>query len=717
MNFFSRVKAAGSLIVGKSGGGWERMFEGIGAGNNNADLARPYANSVWVSAAIKFVAGPISAVPIIFTEDRRGGDVEIENPELTKFWQKPAKTKGGLMTQSAFLTATVGWLKLRGESFWILDDTWLMPRAKKSPLIVARPNEMREILSADRELIGWQYLDGRGKQSTLIPEQVRNIKFWNPYNEFRGLGEWEAAKMAADADYAQGVFARNLAKNNGDRGPIVIGKSGVASKEQQDQITALLRQKRELARQGDYRPIFLTGDIDVKEPGLQAVDAAYVAQRLENRHEIFVAFGVPPSFADVSASYSIGSASDRFKLIEETCMPLATMIADEIEAVTAMFLNDGKTIFADFDWTRHSTMQAVRREIFGSFKEAVGIGMPPRTAGEYFGLALPRFPGDEIGRIPFNLTEIIADGSTADPEPPADDAPEDKIADLFAMRAKHLCKAAKPVRKTTKAASDTWAKIHKAREPWERKFEQKISRYLMDARAETLRKIATFTTEEKTVAKSLDALSLIFDLNSWLTNWTRGLLGISRAAIEAAGFELWSDELGKDDPLTMPAAEVLQVLGERENRLKGAGEKVWTEVKDELEAGIKNGDTIDELAARVKTKFKGIESKRAKMIAITETTVVYESARDMVFRAAGVQWTMWVHSGLADHARLNHQGGDGQIRELGEQFDLGSAKLFYPGDPAAPASEVIGCKCVRIAATGPDQDEILGNDDDGDIPY
>ena len=85
----------------------------------------------------------------------------------------------------------------------------------------------------------------------------------------------------------------------------------------------MLRAKREAASRGEFRPAFLSAEVSVEDPKAQALDAALVAQRIENRDEIAVAFGVPPSMFRTSASYSIGSASDYFRLIETGCMPLA----------------------------------------------------------------------------------------------------------------------------------------------------------------------------------------------------------------------------------------------------------------------------------------------------------------------------------------------------------------------------------------------------------
>jgi HK97 family phage portal protein len=711
MNFLSKLI---SPFRAKAVGDWTRVFADTG-GSSGAALGNPYANSAWVHSAVRFVSNPISQVPLVFTEDRRGGDVRIEDPALTAFWERPGVTRGGKINRSDFIEATVGFLKLYGEAFWVLDDSWLTRVAAKSPLILARPSDMHEIIGGDgRELIGWQMTDGSGRRHDLIPGQVVQLKMWNPYHDFRGLAEWQAAMISADADYAAGTFARNLARNNGDRGPYVIGKNGIASDEQQKQITAMLRQKREMASRGDFRAVFLTGDIEIKEPTLQAVDAAYVSQRLENRKEVYAAFGVPPSFADSQASYSVGSASDRFKLIEETCMPLAAKISDAVEIVSAMLLGTGRTLFAEFDWDEHSTMQQVRGERFESAVKAIDRGMPWVSAGEYFRLGLPRFAGDDVGRIPYSLQEVESQKSESLKVEEEEEDPVEDLVNLFAGRTKAGCTGC------AKGAegSEQWKQTHAKREPWEKKFASSGRRLLMAARSETLRKIGEVEAlglTSKDIVQKYGALDLLFDLGSWLTDWTRALAGISRAALERAGFEVWTEELERTDPLTLPAKGVLEAIQDRENKISGAGEKIHADLRRQLEEAISQGETMDEIRGRVKRTFNTISSERIDMIARTETTAAYEVARDMSFREAGVEWTQWLTMADLGDRHPAYSGLHNQIRAIDEPFTIyGSLTMRFPGDPEGPAAEVINCRCVRIAVLGPDP---AGANNDPSLPY
>ena len=248
---------------------------------------------------------------------------------------------------------------------------------------------------------------------------------------------------------------------------------------------------------------------------------------------------------------------------------------------------------------------------------------------------------------------------------------------------------------------------------------KKIRRLLMDARSETLRKLAAVLEMEdatKAVEQRLNILAILFDLGEWLPRWVKALAEVDRNALMAAGLELWTEELGKDDPLVMPAVQVNTAIKLRENRLSNAGTKVWDRVRKDLEDAIADGTPNTELAGRIKQSFQGIDDTRAMAIAQTETTVVYETGRDMVFREAGIQWTQWLHSGLSDHARMTHQAAHEQIREMGEPFDIGGVPMKFPGDPEAPAEEVINCRCVRIAVAGPDQEDIEGGNND-EIPY
>lgn len=708
--------------VAKSAGWRDWLAGGLAPGDSKSHLHEAFKNSPWVMRAIKYCSDPIAAVDLDLFTDGRGGEVPMDSSEVKAFWNLPGMNLRGRMSAGDFFRATAGWLKLRGECFWILDDSWFSrrPLVRRSPLVIARPDDMEPVCGDMGEVIGWQWTRRGAKGVSgveyLTPENVVQLACWNPYDELRGLAEWEAAQMSAESDYFASRFAKNLMENNGDRGPIVTGE-GAASDEQIAQITRILREKRERNKRGEFVPAFLVGSgLNVTDPSVQAVDAAFMAQRMANKHEVFLAFGVPPSFSEVTASYSIGSASDRYRLIEETCKPLAEMIAGGVEAVmNGVRSPEGgwlrmpvveAEVFAGFNFDEHSTMVEVRTERVKSGAELVDRGVPWKVAGEYLGLKLPRFEGDEIGRVPFNLQEVNS-AKAAEEVAPVDKsrAVLEELGSLFNKRAMRLKSESEAKDKEEKEKVDferaeKWQKLHASRKPWEKMYSKKFSALLMKARAETLRKLGVM--DEKALQKK-NALDLVFDLPEWLEEFLEAMTTISRSARDAAAVELWVQELMReDDPAELPAANTLRFLRQRRNMLANTAEDIHQGILGTLEEGLNQGETMDELAERTRSAFNGISKSRAEAIATTETSVAYETARQETFEAAGVEFKEWLGSGLGN-MRHTHWKADqeNQTVRTEDKFSVGGFALAHPGDPNGPPQEVIRCNCIAIASTGP----------------
>ena len=713
--------ASGLLTITKSGGASQHNFlkgDGISdEGGSMVNLGSPYRDSVWVKRAIKHVAEPISSVPINFTLDKKGGEVIIEDPILD-FWDKPAVTsKKVKMNRGKFIFATVAWWKLAGQAFWIMDDSWLDSKIKdKAPLIVARPDKMTAIYeNGNGELMGWRFIDGSGNAHNLIAEQVVHLADWNPDDEVNGLSEYTAAKVAAESDYSAGQFAKAIMDNNGDRGPFVIAKGGVPSDEQREQIERMLRQKRAMSRRGQFRAAFLTGDITVEDPGIQAVDSAFVAQRLENRHEIFIAFGVPASMADVVASYSIGSASDYYRLIEGTCKSMGVVITEGMEQVNEMLV--GRPVFADLDWDEHSVMQEVRAERFESAAKGWDRGIPWTVLSDHLRLKLPKFAGDDVSRVPFSMKTVSEGERSKVKGQSADESTKvnalDELEDIF----KNMPISSEPGSITKEkfeqdaADQELWEMLQSKRKPWENSFEKRFNRILMSVRAETLQNVRNLYApavqgkgESEKVKVSKDAvmkssLSLTFDLGPWMDKISQGMGEITEQAVVEAGGQLVTDELELEEAVSLPTAAVESVVQNRQNMLSRTSTEIWHEIRELISEGIDAGDSIDELANRIRNKFNDISKARARRIAVTETAVAYEQGRYLTMKEAGITHKKWI-TASDDNVRDSHKQVNGEVLPIDELFIVGDSTLLHPADPNGDAEEVINCRCVSVADLG-----------------
>lgn len=716
-------KGAGQPPASKQKGWKQAWAAGIDSGpGNNPKITRPFEQSVWVFSAINHVAGPVSSIGIKWSQPGMGEAAPMDR-ERESFWNRPAVTQGGMMSRKDFVNATIIWMMLHGQAFWIMDDSWLIRSSTRSPLILARPDRMRAIQRGG-QLLGWEYTDGGNQRNLLLPEQVARPRFFNPYDDLEGLAPWKAAEIAAQADYAAGVFAKNLMSNNGDRGAFVIAKSGVVNDAQRQQIETALRQKRELNRRGEARSLFLTGDITVEDPKVQSVDASFVSQRLQHRHEVYIAFGVPASMADIQASYSVGAASDRYRLIEETCMPVAATLAEAMEAVEAR--RSGADLQCGFDWSQHSVMRQVRVDQVKSAKELWTMGMPLKKAGEWLGLGLPDFEGSEQGYLPMSLqtveeAEAPEEKPAADPKDPKKEDPAVDPEDEAAAAGEELSKSLDALAALMKQApavhakdcpcchglpddsgvnikaddkrGKEWLAHMAARKPCVKRIVQQVNKALAEARAETLKNLEG--TAELASVKKRGVMEIIFDRGKFELRMVSLLEGPLQMGIRDA-VEQFNLEVGLDDPWTMPDPEVIDAVKRRENFIKDASKLIWEDIRANITEGLDNGESNAKLAARIREKFTGLSKHRSETIAQTETGIAYGYARQRAMAETGIPFKEWL-TARDDKVRAQHVSADKQRVPVSDPFIIDGESLMSPGDPSGSAENVINCRCVAVA--------------------
>ena len=128
-------------------------------------------------------------------------------------------------------------------------------------------------------------------------------------------------------------------------------------------------------------------------------------------------------------------------------------------------------------------------------------------------------------------------------------------------------------------------------------------------------------------------------------------------------------------------------------------------VKKAFEDGLKEGDTLKQVARRIERYtlggLDGRINKRARSLMIARTETLMASARAKEgqikeFDAVGVQFEKeWVH----DHPivpRATHVALSGKRVKRDEKFNVNGKMMKYPGDPAGGASENINCRCSAI---------------------
>jgi SPP1 gp7 family putative phage head morphogenesis protein len=546
-----------------------------------------------------------------------------------------------------------------------------------------------------------------------------HLKLWSPYDEERGSGDWPAAQVAAEADYASGQFALSLARNNGDTGPYIVPKAGPPAPEQIEQMKKQLLEKRYLNQSGKWAPTFMSADVDVVDPQIRVPDAAFYSGRVQNRDEIATAFGIPPSMFDKVASYSVGSASDYFKLINECCVPLAEKIADALEPLVSKLAR--QPVRARFNFDEHPTMQQVRAERTEAAKSYWGMGMPMAVINDWLNLGIPEYEGWDIGYLPFSVAPVSEergaaddpgfDEANADDTEDASDDPEEVAASLrraFDERAQARAAEAEADAGETfqdgrpEAELAQWESHMAKRRPVIKAYESAFTRELMKARAEVLAKLDAYSPPEKALEGARSravAADFLFDLEAFREGLLGALRKVAASALQLAGEDIFS-ELALDDPWQVAPEAVLNFIRRREVKLRDIPEEIAGRIRSALAEGIDAGESQPKLMTRIRGEFNTISKAKARTIAQTETSAAYGSGRQEAMEAAGVTHKKWLTSGNAN-VRPSHRAANGQTVPISSDYTVGGAHLSHPGDSTGPAGEVINCHCISIPTTAP----------------
>lgn len=128
-------------------------------------------------------------------------------------------------------------------------------------------------------------------------------------------------------------------------------------------------------------------------------------------------------------------------------------------------------------------------------------------------------------------------------------------------------------------------------------------------------------------------------------------------------------------------------------RIEGMTETSRREIGNQIRIGVSKGETRQQIADRIVKTRRSVSPERALTIAQTE---VHAAANYGSLVAAGEDRSplkkIW--RALAG-ARPTHAAAHGQEQPLSEPFQVGAARLEYPGAPGPP-EETINCRCSMV---------------------
>lgn len=150
---------------------------------------------------------------------------------------------------------------------------------------------------------------------------------------------------------------------------------------------------------------------------------------------------------------------------------------------------------------------------------------------------------------------------------------------------------------------------------------------------------------------------------------------------------------------------VRNFIAQRVNKLKNTPTEVYHVVAQIIDSATVNGASIPDVQAQVQELLDATNGdtwkNRAQTVARTEVVGAYNGGLHDAFsmiveRDSGTKWMKrWLAT--EDHrTRPDHREADGQLVPFGQPFMVGGFPMMHPHDPAAPAKEVVNCRCVEL---------------------
>ncbi|MBW8017073.1 MAG: phage portal protein [Planctomycetes bacterium] len=342
MNLISKAKSFYQTI--KSFTELRRYFSGAqGTGSSSSRPTRPYAQSELVYACVNKLVDAISGLPLILsTIDNK---IVESGPAYDFLFNNPKMKYEDLINQ------VVGHYALTRDVFIVFTE---MNGLQPTEMMVVSGMQMHAITHnrrADGTLVGWEFRGVNGERATFKECEVYQIKNFNPYSRFHGLGPVTAARLAISQSYQASLLNESALANGASLGTVLTAPGKVDP----DQARFLLDQfdTRHAGAGKAKRTALIAGGMDIKQTASKLADIEMTKLKDMNDKRICTTFNVPPAVVglETEAQYSGGPAQRDF--VCNSVTPLARVIAGHLtNMISGMFqtgtraveLKDCKTV-------------------------------------------------------------------------------------------------------------------------------------------------------------------------------------------------------------------------------------------------------------------------------------------------------------------------------------------------------------------------------------
>lgn len=656
-------------------------------GSSGSTLKYPYKQHAWVYACVSAIATNIAGIPILWYSGDRANKNLVEKHDLISLFESP----NPYMSGTQLIEATMVFLGLRGEACWVLERD--NPRSLPREIWTFDPLRFKEIIDEKTGLIrAWEYR----KAATAIPldaSEVIFFRYFNPYNDYRGLSPLEAAWAGVEQDWFAQKYNKSFYEN--DAQPCgILNLPGILPDEEFQRFKSQIEDRHVGAGKG-RRIMFLEGGASYTQMGLTQKDMDFIEQRRWNLDEILAVYKVPKNIISLTEkfdSYAKARVNER-QFWTQNLMPKMGLLEWVMWARLCQTI-PGVNIWPEFDYGSIDALQEDYGEKVDAAHKLWSMGVPLRDVNEKFDLGLDtqNILGADTPYVPFNLVPA-GEGQ----EPGNGDGNKTIELALSPIHSLPTLSPGAALPNPLRLAAPTfdgatyWEQFLKTHGPLEKKFHGKMRRYFFDQRVLQLKIIKDHLKphEAGVMRRDVNVEDLLFSLAAENDRLKKIVWPLYVEIGTAAGEALYTEMGFGAELFNLQDTEAISVLRLKLLKVTKINDTTREALRQTLVEGMTEMESWESIARRVRDVYN-MTSTRAWTIARTETGQAMGTARYAGLQSLGVERIRWVTAG-DERVRGTHRALDGLTVKIGESFANGCR---HPSDPSGPAGEIINCRCV-----------------------
>jgi len=657
-----------------------------------------YERLGWIYAAVRRVALDISGLPRKIFSGEGKDEHPIESGPAVDLMDTP----NPIMTFSDIIECQVSYLETLGAAYLLFD-------ARIPAVWPLRPDRVQPIISPSAELQGWEYRTNE-KVIVLPPESVIPSTYLNLREPIGGrMSPLQPVTIPAQAMIASMLWNVRFFERGASPSGFLTTDQALNDAEFERTI-ADVEENWQGSQNAHGIPIL---DKGMKFEQLEAnhKDLGFEGLLRLSREEVLGAMGVPPAivgdFKQANYAQVEMQAKSYWRL---KVMPIARRLEETYSRFMLRQFSPGQRMRFAFVFSGVEALQedrnakAAREEIMirtglrnrAELREADGL--KPYDGADEFLLAAALQPARTKAEIDARekAREEAARPPGGSPPAPAGKKAADEIE--------------------TRASDERRAAIVRRFDAKLRRAEVRMSEYWQGVLFRLEREVISRVRKRPPIQPSRSAdeepplgpLPLPNPIETYLPESAEyiaavqaGHVAIFRRLIAEFGGEAL-DEIGSEFAFDVGTPSVIQTIVHDEEQIGRSTARLLEDVKEELEAGLNQGETVADLAKRIRqavaesadTPARGGPYVRSERIARTEAHSAAGFARMEGYAQTGVEEHQWSssHDGFVrdSHAGMDE---DGETVRVGQPFSNGCT---YPGDPAGGPSESINCRCLTL---------------------